>query len=335
MKITLSLLFRCFLSTALLSISIGAQAVSEADFKSFSIKDQDDEINYHVFAKDVDFSQKKPLFLFLEGSGPRPIFRRARNSTSNALFIGPPLIGDKYHYVVLSKPGIPFFVEGEGGPPPQKYHDLMSLEYRAKAASLVIDHLSQSGWIDKTKIVVVGHSEGARVAARVGAINKNVTHLGLFAGGGMTQMFNFVVNARKLARQGAISAEEAEKEIASLLEQFKGIFADPKSTTRFWAGHTYLRWSSFFAPALDDLLPLDIPIYVSATADDINGSIESSDLIPLEFIRRGKKNLTYKVYPRTDHSYMERRQNVIGNVNMISRREEAIKDFMSWIEKGF
>ncbi|MGH9935573.1 MAG: alpha/beta fold hydrolase, partial [Blastocatellia bacterium] len=247
---------------------------------------------------------------------------------------GPRLVGDKYHYVVLSKPGIPFIVEGEVVPPPQKYHDLLSLEYRAKAASSVIEHLLQADWIDRTKIVVAGHSEGARVAARVSAINKNVTHLGLFADGGLTQMFNFVVNARKLVRQGAISAAEAEKEIAALLEQFKAIFAEPKSTTKFWAGHTYLRWSSFFAPALDDLLPLDIPIYVSATADDVNGSVESSDLVQLEFIRRGKKNLTYKVYPRADHFYMERQQKVIGNVNMISHREGAVKDFMLWLEKG-
>ncbi len=191
----------------------------------------------------------------------------------------------------------------------------------------------RNGWkklADEKKIVVAGHSEGARVVPLVARLNKRVTHIGIFAGGGLTQMFNFIVNVRKDVRSGKLTAQEGESQINEFYEQVKQIYADPNSSTKKLFGHSYKRWASFFEPPLDELLKLKIPIYLYSNTEDTNGSVESSDIIPLEFLRNGKTNLTYKANWKCDH-YYRCRETVGGQVKELSKREQSINDFMSWL----
>ncbi len=317
----------CFLSQA----NAQQQQITVDDFGyvSYSVKLGESSVNFHVYAKGKSFSQKKPLFLYLQGSGAEPIFQKSEKGVLNQLFIGPQEVGDEYVYVVIDKPAVPFVSNSEFETP-QQYHDLLTRLYRAEAASRVIEDLIKRKIVDTRKIVVAGHSEGARVVPLVARLNRRVTHIGIFAGGGLTQMFNFVVNVRKDVRSGEMTAEEGETEINKLYEQFRAIYAEPNSSTKKWLGHSYKRWTSFFEPPLDELLKLKIPIYLSANTEDVNGSVESADIIALEFLRRGKTNLTYKVNWNCDHYYMCK-QTTDGQMKTFSRREQAIGDFISWL----
>ena len=106
---------------------------------------------------------------------------------------------------------------------------------------------------------------------------------------------------RMSALNGKKSPEEAQSNIDSLYVEFEKIYKDPKSTTKEWFGETYYKWSSFTLNSpIDNMLKLDIPILYVAGGNDYH-SILNMDYAKLEFLRKGKNNLTYKVYPNCDH----------------------------------
>ena len=322
-------LFICLLVFSVFSQTNAQGVVNEFGYISYSVKLRNSSINYHIYAEENSLSLKKPLFVYLQGSGGEPIFQKSDKGTLNQLFISPKDIGKEYYYVVINKPAVPFVSTGNFEAP-QQYYDLLTRWYRAEAVSAVINDLVKRKIVDTRKVVVAGRSEGARVVPLVARLNKRVTHIGIFAGGGLTQMFNFIVNVRKDVRSGKMTAEEGEAEISKLYEQFKQIHADPNSSTKKWLGHSYKRWASFFEPPLDELLKLKIPVFLSANTEDVNGSVERSDIVALEFLRNGKTNLTYKVNWNCDHYYMCK-EITGGQIKTFSRREQTISDFINWL----
>ncbi|MEA2097280.1 MAG: hypothetical protein U9P73_11405, partial [Candidatus Cloacimonadota bacterium] len=237
-------------------------------------------------------------------------------------------ITEKYQLVILTKPFIPFYIDNDFQIP-QKYYETDSLDYQAKINSLVIDYLIDKRLIDSSKIVVCGVSHGSDVATQVALINKNVTHLACISGNGLLQTYNFINDVRKEYRNGKISESEAEKQIQYLFTQFKKIYANPDSLQKWW-GHTYKYWYSFFKEStINKLLKLSIPIFFAKGTEDESGCIEGSDIIPIEFIRYNKNNLTYKSYWGVDHMFKRNKGKRIE-----SKHKIMTSDFWSWLENN-
>ena len=80
-------------------------------------------------------------------------------------------------------------------------------------------------------------------------------------------------------------------------------------------------------------MELDIPIlYVKGSADR-NSPVLQSDYIMLEFIRLGKTNLTYRVFPGVDH-WLSETVGKDGERDHISRRTEVFSTVSEWIAKN-
>jgi hypothetical protein len=135
------------------------------------------------------------------------------------------------------------------------------------------------------------------------------------------------------AERGERSPIEAQEEIEQLIQSAKEIYSEPESTDKFWMGHSYKRWASFGSSApLEHLLKVKSPIFVACCSLDKNTSILSADYIPLEFAKRGRNNLTYKVYPY-EHSFMERVVDKNDQVtSMNSHFEEVFNEFLVWLD---
>ena len=92
------------------------------------------------------------------------------------------------------------------------------------------------------------------------------------------------------------------------------------------------RWASFTRDIpLDHLVELDVPILVLSGTTDRNQPILQADYTMLEFLRRGKTNLTYEVLPGVDHFLYE----VVvenGEEKGISHRDEAFNRVADWID---
>jgi len=264
---------------------------------------------------------KKPLFLYIMGSGPCSILMQIKGTISSSVIFNFKEITENYQLVILTKPNIPFYIN-EDFQIPLKYYETDSLDYQAECNSLAIDYLIEHNLIDSSKIIVCGVSHGSDVAAQIALINKNVTHLACIAGNGLVQTYNFLNDLRKAYRNGKISENEVEEQTQYLFMQFKKIYANPDSLQKWW-GHTYKYWFSFFKEStISKLLKLPIPIFFAKGTEDESGCIEGSDIIPIEFIRNNKTNLTYKSYLGADHMFMSK----VGSKHTI-----MTKDFWDWL----
>jgi len=325
-----------------------AQPTKPADYglKPFSIQDKKlGTINFYVSATGIDSA--KPLLLALDGSGHFPLTTLVQlkkqmlvyNSFDNDIL----QLADKFHVVLISKPGVQFcdtvvidadslhYGEvAEHMKPPAEYIKRASLYWRSEAASKVINYLYKKIPVNKQKVIVYGYSEGGQVVPRLAAINKKITHCASIVGAGLNQFYDWITKERVAAAKGEISLREAQRRIDSLMLLFADIYKHPTATDKEWEGHPYLRWGSYCTDIpLESLTRLTIPIFMAVGSNDANSPIYGLDYVPLEFLRLGKQNLTYKVYP-TDHFFNEVKLSG-DKEEVISHKQEMIEDLLKWL----
>ncbi len=174
-------------------------------FREFKINTKNDIINYYVSSFNNDFTEKKPLFIYIQGSGPAPIYEYEDGQFFNSLLVDPAKVNRDYYYVVITKPDIPFF-SGEKGKSIEEYKEYnrkLSFEYRVNQTIKVINELSKFSWVDKSKIVLVGQSEGGNIVPKVAYLSNKVTHLVCLSVGAVNQMYDTVFYIRKKFKQEA------------------------------------------------------------------------------------------------------------------------------------
>lgn len=331
MKNTTILLF-ILLSFVCSENSAGQSKPEDFGFIGKKIITAHDTINYYIFGNEKTLREKKPLLLYLQGSGAHPIYTLYQDGrTSSSMIFGPQWVNGKYHYVVIGKPGLKF-ADGDSETVNPCYDQKMSLDYRVNAADAVINDLIKSGMADPSKIVLVGHSEGGQIAPKIAYINKNVTHLVSLSGTSINQMYDFLVQIRKGVDKNVLTTEAGSQQIDSFIRVYQDIMAHPLSTEKKWAGHTYLRWSSAIQnPPLKYLLELNIPIYVAMGTADEATTTENMDHTIIEFTKAGKNNLTYKSYWNYDHTYNEIIIKKDGTYEVKNHIPEVMSELMKWL----
>jgi esterase/lipase len=319
------------------------------EYQHFTIALKKDTINYHVYAKG-DLQTKKGFIVFFHGSGSDPLLRitqkidtiksavngesKVEIQKSNMLYSSIPFdldrIPQEYALILISKKGIPFVLKSENFKVPESFFKTESLDYRVWQGNEVIKDIIKNKIKNPQKVIVIGHSEGSNVVAKLGVINKQITHIGYWAGGANTQYYDFALSIRKDVQLGKISEEEGKKQLESLLNDVKNIENDPQNIEKRWLGHSYQRWSTFTEPPIENLLKIEKPIFVAVAALDQSVPIESSYLIPLEFIRHKKQNLTFKVYPEYDHSFNKPPKSANGQFSF--EFMTVFEEFIKWAE---
>lgn len=330
--------------TILLGIFIGincnAQTITPnlLGFNEYKLQEEElGEVNYYLSSDSANI--KKPLLLYLDGSGAFPLFQKTQNGIGSTVVINFQKLRNDYRILIISKPSIPFVDivdSNENGFPVYKktkeYSKKLSLDWRVNSANSIIDSLVVQDIIDTKKIVVLGFSEGAQVGPKLASINKKVTHLMLFGGNGLNQLFDPIITARMKATRGQISEMESQREIDSLFTEYKNIYENRNNTEREWWGHTYKRWASFTeTDPYKYLLELEIPIYIANGSLDEN-SVLSADYIQLEFIKNEKDNLTYKTYPGCDHQFNEIITENGKFIEAKSKLDVVMKSAFEWLE---
>ncbi len=268
------------------------------------------------------------LVLHLQGTSPDPLFSVEKEKNKFSTYRWFPgdykLLDEEYGYVIIAKSGIPPIRRKESvnyG----KYHQLNSLDHRVKQADTVINFLAKKVIKDVERIIVYGHSEGAPVAAKLGTVNNDITHLGFWAGNALPDFYDFALFTSKAVTQKNISTIEAKENIEQLITEFELISKNRNSTdAKFKDDYSDKRWWSYSEPPINNLLKIDIPIFVQVAGKDESAPIESTYLIPLEFIRLGKENLTYEICAECDHGF------VVGEKDIWS---EIFLNFISWTDK--
>ncbi|SDC65221.1 dienelactone hydrolase family protein [Williamwhitmania taraxaci] len=312
-----------------------------------------DTINYQIYSKG-NIKEKNKILIYFQGSGPTPLFRETTKSDTikvvengitkdiieKSIIINSFVPFDldsfpnDYIFVIISKKGVPFSADRDTYKPSQTFLENESLNYRVWQGDEVINDLTKYYIKNPNKVVIIGHSEGSDVVAKLGHTNKKITHIGFWAGGGNTQYYDFALFIQKDVQSGKITQTEAVDSLEGLFNDIKNIESDPDNTEKQWLGNSYRRWAHFSEPAIDNLLKINKPLFVAVAGKDESVPIESSLLIPIEFIRHKKTNLTFKIYPDYDHSFAIPMQDEDDeDEDWIWEWKKVFEDFMKWVEQ--
>ncbi len=309
-------------------------------FSVFKIKGRIDSISFIV--SDTSFDQRKPVFLFCQGSLPYSLFYQedSIHTWQQAIPFDYQKYLRDYNFVVISKPGIPvfsktadknfFYIDPKTKKVPQKYWVDNYLDYYVNSADDVINYLVKQKWVDKSKVVIAGVSQGSKVVSKLGAINKNITHVIYLAGNPLGRFDQNIRQNRRDALLGKITSEQAQKNIDSLYKLWNEMITKPNDVSST-NEDTYKTWVTFSQPLLPYLLKISVPLFVGYGTSDITS--DYCDLLPLDFARLGKKNLTLKPYLDCDHNFLKVRFDKSGNE--ISREDmwdKLTEDFFNWLK---
>lgn len=306
----------------------------------FSIKAKKDTVNFILI--DTKLNEKKPIFLFCQGSLPMPLF--VKPEKENMWMFGGGItnfdieeIKKSYHLIVISMPKTPVIVsenhlnksycyipnENEPDEFDKEYilaDFLENYEYRAEK---VLNFLRKQNWVDNSKLIVAGHSQGSKVATLIALNNKKVTHLGLFGANPFGRIDQNIRNYRKEAERKEITWQIANEEIEKTYQKYRDSY-DKEAVNK---NPYLLAWKSFSRPLLNDWLQIKIPTYLAYGTNDIASDL--CDIVPLFYIQNAKDNLTYKRYLNLEHNFFE--LNGDGTTNYEKEHwKEVMNEFIKW-----
>ncbi len=277
-------------------------------FERFTTKDSCGRIiTAYLSPSPKDSKNALPVVLWIQGSGSQSLFSqlpggRIGGGMQNLIY---GLSKGRFRVLCVEKPGVKFL---ESPNPPGtaehasdeflKEHTLPRWAGANEAALVAIWTVPG---IDKSRTLVIGHSEGAVVAARVAADLPQVTHVAPLAGAGPTQLFSLAEIAAR--PQPVDQPGDADKRRDKVFADWKLIQADPESISKFWMGHPCRRWSTFCQDnSITELLRSRAKVYLAHGAEDQSSYIGDLDVTRAELAAHGRDFVAERI-PGADHSY--------------------------------
>jgi dienelactone hydrolase len=249
---------------------------------------------------------KRPVVLFVGGSGCQSAFRKQGEHIAGGYqnLVLQEAKG-RVRVLIVEKPGVKFLDApnhpGSAEAASEEYLKEHTLPRWAEANKAALRAVWTLPDIDSKRTLVVGHSEGGIVAARVAAELPEVTHAASLAGGGPTQLFDLAAS-RGQARPGD-EPGDAQRRMERVYDEFQEILADPESIARFWLGHPYRRWSSFLKESVvSELLRTKAHIYLAHGTLDTTIPAVAHDVLVAELRSRGC-DVTAERIDGADHGF--------------------------------
>jgi len=209
----------------------------------------------------------------------------------------------------------------------EKFHETNTLEQRVKDTEAVLSYVLENYNIDKTKVVLVGSSEGGAVATIVARNNNTITHLILRSSGGWSHedAIRYGIEHLELDKW---SRDRKELQSIDAFDKFLSkLKSTPHSLDKWWGGWPYKRWASYmFYRPMDDLRMLNIPILIQMGDKNYHPALEGTMDVKRVFDKLGKSNLTLKIYSGLDH--------VFKNDEEVSHAKEIFDDMYQWLEEN-
>lgn len=305
-KLTLLLIILTFIN-----LGYSQNRVEGTEYIVFSIEETIDTIDFVI--ADTVLNVKKPILLFCQGSMPVPLFVDVGNDRILPLPLGNfdlEAMRKYYHVVVISMPKTPvipiyeelsdqyFYIGNTGSKNPTEEFNLADyIENYVRRANVVLDFLNKKQFVDTSKLVVFGHSQGSRIAVALADSNEEITHLGLFGYSYEPRIMEGLRKIRVRAEKGEITWEEADSLQANRYEFYRKVHTDDSLKAR----SQLTSWRSFSKSSIHELAGLKIPVYIANGSEDI-GCV-NTDMIPLYFIEHGKTNYAIRRYPGLEHNF--------------------------------
>lgn len=279
-----------------------------------------------------DTNKQKDALIFLQGSLPIPLVINMDNGEYILLPFNYQKLSEQYHVYVITMPHTPIaaqanqlnkqycYIPNRGNPNKfsEEYLKANILETYVSRTNTVINDIKQKHW-NANKVHLIGHSQGAKIAAVVASNNNSVSTVAFL---GFNAFGRFDEQIRKL-RLKQLPQKEYESQLNLLYNDWKHI----KSNADNWQDGLN-SWVSFSIDYTPYLLNINCPMFIGYGTQDIGAS--NSDLIPLKLVDAGKTNFTIKPYVGLDHNFFE------FNDGKPDRSKghwaEVVEDVVEWIK---
>ncbi|MDY3345652.1 alpha/beta hydrolase [Riemerella anatipestifer] len=303
------------------------------DIREFYLNYKGTRVEYIVLSKKGEKDIKKPLLVFCQGSLAQPIIRVNDNGIMPLFPFEENILLDNFHVIIISKPGIPLKVNiinlksdfsfPKNGNPPVEYIRNNNLNYYYKRNNFIVSKLIKNKWVDSSKIVVAGHSEGSYIALKMAKHNTLITHL-IYSGGNPLGRMMSIINYDR------ISKNEKQSFVQEDLDFWKKIVYN-KDIEDYSNENTYKYHYLLSKNFIPDLLQLKIPILVTYGTGDQNGIF--NDYLQVIAIENRKLNFTFKSYFKTDHNFFPIDED--GNINHnINNWNNVVEDWVYWYKNN-
>ena len=236
-------------------------------------------------------------------------------------------VENDYHLVIINKPGLPLMVhqdqlsngrykDPETGKYPTEYLKNNHLSYYVARNHQVLDYLKQQPWVDTTKIVLQGHSEGSTIAVHLADKTTGITHL-IYSGG--LPYFPRILAMVRQERQ--YEKDSANPWVQNVYDYWEEVIEKPLKPEPKEGWNTNFGTYSFSQSENEVLKRLQIPVLISyGTRDE---AAPFNDMFRIECISDKVKNVTFNAYVGLDYYYQAD--------DMGDRLTGIINDWLAWI----
>ena len=288
-----------------------------------------DSLGRHVqfYVSERSGPEAAPVVLYVQGSGAGSLFVRdggqLRPALGHATLVD--VAGPRGRIVIVEKPGVTPGARATEALP-EGFRREHSLERWAEAVAAAFQAARRLPGVDTTRALVIGHSEGGIVAARVAGRLPAVTHLALLAAGGPTQLFDLLELARRGDFFRSVSPEPGVRE-RFVRTQWDSVLAHPDDPDRLFFGHPYRRWSSFLSSStLEEVDRTGARLFIAQGDSDEAVSVASFHALSSHLWSRGR-DVTVRFVAGADHSFARSESSVDGWAVMLG-------EIYRWFEGG-
>jgi predicted esterase len=273
-------------------------------------------------------AHKAPLVLFVQGSGCTPPFvgLGTPNRYSTVFNVVPLAQRGDYAVMVVDKPyqpeAPPQAPPGVATGCPAAFNANFSYDSWLDTLRGALRHALALPWVDGSRVLVFGVSEGAVMAAGLARALPEVTHVALIGGTGTSQLFDFAANAYR----AGTNDDDTLARLRDIDATVDAINADPRSSVKFAWGHTYLRWSSFFAQAPgENLVQSKARVWLASGMRDDSVPVLSTE-VAYARLRALGRDVTFRRLPRAGHNLMAEG----GSMADVQKEYDAV---MAWFDR--
>jgi len=230
-----------------------------------------------------------PVILVVTGSGCQSVWTRHEDKVNSGLQgLTYQLAKGRARVLIVEKLGVkPFDAPQQFGGATAGSREFLeehTLPRWATANAAALRAVLARPDIEPKRLLVVGHSEGGIIAARVSAEVPAVTHVAPLSCSGVSQLFSLAELARRRAPNG-----QGDAAAEAVFDQWARILTKPDSVDDFWMGHPYRRWSSFLrSSVLDELKRGKAKVYLAHGTADEADSVVGFDVMRAELLAAGR-----------------------------------------------
>jgi hypothetical protein len=316
------------------------ESYEKLGFKKLEYKFEEENVSILIKSKKGEEHLKKPLIIYIQGSMARPLIINYPKDKNYKYSLAFPFSTDKlsenFHIAVISKPFIPCEVNIEDLDNSYSYIDPIThknplnflkndnLNYLTRRDEKIIKMLRKEDFVMPDQMILIGHSEGSRVAFEITKNKNNISKLIYLSGNPFGRYMNLVSSDRKQEKEVDLLKND------SVFYNWKKTVQNKEINNYQEGGDTFKSTYLYSQPYFEDFLKMKIPVFIGYGSKD-DGAI-FNDLFQLYAINQNKSNFYFKTYIGLEHSFYPVKDD--GEVNHENPKiDNVFDDIILWLKR--